>query len=115
MKKQVVDRVDPIQRLIDYQLRSIWRAHQLESTRKQIRVSDTPRSTNTVEDMFIDAMDRKYSGRHRMDMILFDYVKNGYSYRDIEMILGTSRSSVGRAMDRVVTMLESGDLKPEDI
>ncbi len=115
MKRQIVDRVDPIQRLIDYQLRSIWRAHQLESTRKQVKGTDTPRSSNTVEDMFLDALDRKYSGQHRMDMIIFDYVKNGYSYRDVEMILGTSRSSVGRSMNRIVTMLESGELKPEDI
>ena len=115
MKKQIVDRVDPIQRLIDYQLRSIWRAHQLESTRKQIKVSDTPRSSNTVEDMFIDALDRKHSGRMRKDLIIFDYVREGYSYRDVETITGTSRSSVGRSMNRIVTLLESGELKPEDL
>lgn len=114
-KREIVDRVDPIQRLIDYQLRSIWRAHQLESTRKQVRVADTPRSSNTVEDMFIDALDRKYSGQFRMDMIIFDYVKDGYSYRDVESIIGVSRSGVGRSMNRIVTLLESGELKPEDL
>ncbi len=115
MRRKVEDRVDPIQRLIDYQLRSIWRAHQLESTRRQIRISDTIRSVNRVEEMFVDAIDRKYYGPHRLDLIIFDYFCNGYSYRDIESILGIDKSKVGRSINRITSLLEQGILKPEDL
>lgn len=110
-----MDKIDPIERLIDYQLRSIWRAHQLESTRKQIKVADTGRSHNTVEDRFIEALDRKYHAAFRLDMTIFDYFREGYSYRDIESLTGISRGKVGRSINRIVTMLEEGTLDKEDL
>ena len=69
-RKHIQDRVDPIERLIDWQRRSIWRAHQLESTRKQVKTADTGRAFNSVEDMFVQALDRKYHAQTRMDILL---------------------------------------------
>ena len=115
MKRRIRDRVDPIDRLIDYQLRSIWRAHQLESTRKQVTLADTGRPVNTVEDMFIDTLDRKYSARLSLDLRIFDYFREGYTVRDIQTLTGIHYSKVWRSINRTVTLLEEGILKKEDL
>lgn len=114
-QRYIRDKVDPIQRLIDYQLRSIWRAHQLESMRRQVKLPDTGRSTNTVEDMFINAIDRKYFGQRMFDMMIFDYFRHEYSVRDIEVLTGLDRNKIWRSINRTVTLLERGDIKLEDL
>jgi len=114
-RQQIRDRVDPIERLIDWQMRSIWRAHQLESTRRQIKVADTGRAFNAVEDMFIEALDRKYHAQVRLDILVFDYFTTGYTIRDIESLTGLGRSSIWRRINRVVSQLEDGVLRLEDL
>jgi len=68
-----------------------------------------------VEEMFVDAIDRKYHGAHRLDLLIFDYFCSGYSYRDIEILLGIDKSKVGRSVNRIVTLLEQGIIQAEDL
>ena len=114
-KRPIQDRVDPIERLIDWQKRSIWRAHQLESTRKQVKMADTGRAFNSVEDMFLEALDRKYHAQTRLDILVFDYFINGYTVRDIETLTTITRSSIWRRINRVTSQLEAGTLRLEDL
>lgn len=113
--RPISDRVDPIDRLIDWQKRSIWRAHQLESTRRQVKLADTGRSFNRVEDMFIDAIDRKYNSQARLDLLLLDYFIEGYSVRDMESLVNVNRSKIWRSLTRTVNQLEDGTMLIEDL
>lgn len=65
--------------------------------------------------MFIDAIDRKHLGSVRVDLMIFDYFRNDYSVRDIELLTGLTKNKVWRSINRTVSLLESGDLKMEDL
>jgi len=95
---------DPIDELIDKQMASLW----IENTGLGGR-SGTWRSkssgdksmTNYVEDMFIEAMDRKYHYVSQQAEKMYDLLKDGFTQVEIAAMLGTSERNVRRIRKRL--------------
>lgn len=91
---------DPIERLIDRQLASIWRPHQLQKKQDRSRgmkVKEYFPARNKLEDEMLYALDCKYFGSSRSDEMLVYYLAEGvYTQEDIAKIIGRSQSFVSK-------------------
>ena len=92
---------DPIERLIDRQLASVWRSHQLlrrqDRSNWSTKVKEQFPARNRLEDEMIAALDAKYFGVSRDTELLGYYAKEScYTQEDIGIILGRSQSWVSR-------------------
>jgi len=97
----VIDWADPIQRLIDKQLSSVWREHQLmkEQERTGFKVKEQFPAKNRLEDDMIMALDAKYFGGSRDNELLLYYAKERcYTQEDLAMLLGRSQSWVSKRL-----------------
>lgn len=93
---------DPIQRLIDKQLSSVWRRHQLQKKQERgiwsIKVKEQFPAKNRLEEEMIRALDAKYFGGHSRDDELLEFYahENCFTQEDISKLLGRSQSWVSR-------------------
>lgn len=85
--------IDPIQRVIDWQLRSIAGA-----------LGELPGGGNPrlLEDLIVEALDEKYANISRLDMMMLDYVRAGFSLKEIGEMYGMTERGVRKRVERVL-------------
>lgn len=93
---------DPITRLIDRQLASVWRSHQLLKKQERstgAKIKDQFPAGNRIEDDMIFALDAKYFGGSRTEELLAYYVgEKCYTQTELAMILGCSQGWISKKM-----------------
>lgn len=93
---------DPVQRLIDRQLSSVWRSHQLQKRQNRgkwiVKVKEQFPAKNRLEEEMVAALDAKHFGVRSRDRELLEFYakENCYTQQDIATILGRSQSWVSR-------------------
>lgn len=93
---------DPIQRLIDKQLASVWRPNQLLKKQERgvwvIKVKERFPAKNRLEEEMVGALDAKHFGGHSRDDELLEFYagENCFTQEDIGKLLGRSPSWVSR-------------------
>lgn len=101
---------DPIQRLIDKQLSSVWRENQLQRRQDRskwiIKAKEQFPARNRIEDEMIRALDAKYFGERSRDKELLEfYFKEGdYTLGDISIIIGRDKKWI----ERTIRLLSAG-------
>lgn len=115
MKKRVyyISFSDPIQELIDRQLASVgfdflfiyrkgYKDFAPQATSKKC-------STNYMEDMFIEAIDRKYNTEGRREEIVYGMIVSGFTPEDISIILGISDKAVRKDIEAIKESIIDGE------
>ncbi len=87
MKSRIINISDPIEYIIDYQLRSNFCLIGLPMPAKRGGID------NSIEDRLIGAIDRKYNNSGVLFKILY-LIKQGYNIGEISTILHISRHTV---------------------
>ena len=86
---------DPIQRVIDWQLRTHWPDVFLYESHLKKKIS-----LNTTEDNLIFALDAKYHHVYRRDYWIFLYLSDGFTQEEVGKMLGLSRRHVIRLVQK---------------
>lgn len=100
-KRIYTEFIDPIQILIDKQLASLWieavYVWKVGKNHRWSKLVDGDRSSlNYIEDMMVEALDRKYhSGSKTSDLIL-EFSIQGYTAKEISLITGIPQRTVER-------------------
>lgn len=113
-KSQFLDlSIDPIQELIGKQLSSISLEgiYTFKKGSGQVSPSPTSRvcSTNSIEDMFIEAIDKKYHRKARSGDIIRSLLVGGLTINDISQIMNINQKTVRRISRLVVEGCDGED------
>jgi len=92
--------IDPIEELIGMQLASLSLEgiYTLKRSGNQVSQSFISKSftTNSIEDMFIEALDKKYHRTSRSKDIIVSLLVSGLTVRDISMLMSVSPRTIRR-------------------
>lgn len=103
---------DPIEELIGKQLASLSfdGIYTFKKSRHQISQSSTSRvvSTNSIEDMFLEAIDKKYFKKERKNEVVLSMLEDGFSVDNISEQLSISIRTLRRMCE------EMGETDGED-
>jgi len=102
---------DPIDDLIDQQLASLWMENTAlggRATTWQSNGSGDRSMSNYVEDMFINALDKKYHYLSQQAERMYGYLEEGYSQEEMGNLLGTSERNVRRIKKQLEEELSDG-------
>jgi len=83
--------LDPIQRLIDWQLRCRWPGE--DQVPQQSTIGE-----NYVEERIVEALDEKYCGITNRDYSIYGMYREGYSQEDIGLLHGISQQAVSKRL-----------------
>lgn len=104
--------IDPIEELISMQLASLSfeGIYTFRRSRNQISPSSTSKvcSTNSIEDMFIEAIDKKYHKKARSSDIVVSMLVSGLTIEDVASLLAINTRTVRRISMEIEEELEDG-------
>lgn len=104
MKYRVIDHVDPVEYIIDYQLRSNFCLIGLPIQSKKGGID------NSIEDRLIGAIDRKYNRSNILYKILH-LVKQGYNITEMADYLHLDRHTISK---KIKELSKRSDIKHEE-
>lgn len=93
------DFIDPIQRLIDWQMRSIAGAW------GQLPPGNFCGEPNTMEELFAEALDEKYADITQYDRRLMKYLMAGFSQEEIGELFGIAPRWVRKRVRKLRELL----------
>lgn len=114
MAHKELDVTDPLQRVIDWQLKGVWpediskkkTKFDLLEIKTVIRGNKSTSALNTKEELenrLINAIDLKINRESRDNQIYRLYTEDGYKQAEIANITGVSQSTIHRILKKVCT------------
>ncbi len=107
MKSKFVEISDPIEYIIDYQLRSNFCLIGLPIPSKHGGVD------NSIEDRLIGAIDRKYNNSSILHKILY-LIKQGYNVGEISIVLRMDRRTISKKIKELSLRQDIKNEEKED-
>lgn len=100
---------DPIQELINWQLGSTWpdQAHKVSNSKRGSRKwnlrshKEYTTKINLMEDLMIEALDRKYHMQEKVMDRIGTLAEQGYFPEDIASMTGFSKRTIFRVLNRM--------------